>query len=31
MTFAANESGVTFINPFVGVYFDTKAGVVGIN
>ena len=25
-TFAANEHGLTLVNPFVGVYFDTNAG-----
>ena len=27
VTFAANESGLTMINPFMGVYFDNKQGV----
>ena len=27
ISFAANESGLTMINPFMGVYFDNKQGV----
>lgn len=27
VSFAANESGLTMINPFMGVYFDNKQGV----
>lgn len=27
VSFAANESGMTMINPFLGVYFDNKQGV----
>jgi len=27
ISFAANESGLTMINPFLGVYFDNKQGV----